>query len=424
MRQQDAQLLLSASEIVAAVQSLYADELKPFGRVLLKRLRERAAGRAARSQQLPEDAVDPETMPRVNPRHLQKLCESCRQLRVMAEEGREYSVTLVGRAQSFLDVCSPADLYPEEFWESLASYLDNLDPDELALPGGRYACARVLASRSLSFLEGYSLGQICHVVQLAISQRRLLGYRGGCLCPYKHSEGWVKEQCAVAQAPTGQESCLVVSWEEAPALLQQLLRSRRHVESGGVSISNLKRLFRLDFQRELSQTVLGYVRLLDLLVDPRLQEVCTLHALPNGQVLVRGKEVCPVAWCPPQWLPLGAALEPQWVPLGPMPMVTYFSAPEATKVPMPPPLHLSMPGVDADKGSNTDSTAGDVADCDLSSDASGLDSSSSPRLVTSAESVGDHWAINVKNTFIDVRGPRDTTEHRRRSLPVSMGASR
>merc|ERR1712045_344004 len=109
-----------------------------------------------------------------------------------------------------------------------------------------YACARVLAARQISIFQGRSLGQICHIVQLAISQRRLLGYRDGCLCPYKHSESWVKEQCAFAQAPTGQESCPAVSWEDAPALLRQLLKSHRQAEPGGISISNLKRLFRLD----------------------------------------------------------------------------------------------------------------------------------------------------------------------------------
>lgn len=414
MRQQGAQLLLSAPEIVAAVRSLYADELKPFGRVLLKRLRERAAARAAVMQQLPEDAIDPEAMPRVNPRHLQKLCEGSRQLHVVPEEGREYSVTLAREPHCFLDVCSPVDLYPEDFWQALSAYLDSLGSDEMALPGGRYACARVLVGRRLAFLEGFSLGQICHVVQLAISQRRLLGYRDGCLCPYMHSEGWVKEQCAVAQAPTGQESCPVVSWEEAPALLQQLLSSHRQAELGGVSISNLKRLFRLDFQRELSQTVLGHVRLLDLLNDPRLNDICTLHAQPNGQVLVRGVGASSAAWCPA--VPPGVWAH--WVPLSAMPSVTFCSLPEQTYVPMFPQVD-KMGYADS---IYTESTAGDLVDSDLSSDIEGFESSSSSRQDTDDEQGHDQWAIDVKNTFIDVRSRCGSARHRRRSVPASMGA--
>merc|ERR1719251_74126 len=126
MAQAGAQLLLSAREIVAAVRSVYADELKPFGRVLLKRLRERAAEREARRLQLPDDAIDPETMPRVNPRHLQKLCKACKQLHVTPEDGSEYSVTLVGHTQRFLDVCNTVDLYSEQLWAATSAYLDDL----------------------------------------------------------------------------------------------------------------------------------------------------------------------------------------------------------------------------------------------------------------------------------------------------------
>merc|ERR1711920_611664 len=112
-----------------------------------------------------------------------------------------YSVTLVNQPGSFVDACSPADTYPEELWSALSSYLDGMSFDEMSIPGGRYVCARVLMGRQLPFLRGQSLGQICHMVQIAISQRRLLGYREGCLVPYRHSEAWVTEQCALAQSP-------------------------------------------------------------------------------------------------------------------------------------------------------------------------------------------------------------------------------
>lgn len=412
--------MLSASEILASVRSLYADELKPFGRVLLKRLRERAAARQARAQQLPEHSVDPDSMPRVNPRHLQKLCETCRQLQVAREDGREYSVTLVGQPCSFLDVCSPVDPYPHRFWETFATYLDSVSPDEGRLPGGRYACARLLRSRHLPFLQGYSLGRVCHVVQLAISARRLLGYREGCLVPYLHSEGWVKEQCAVAQAPMGLESFPVVSWDEARTLLRVLLSSHRQAEPGGIMISNLKRLFRLDFQRELSQTALGHVRLLDLLSDPGLSDICTLHAQHNGQVLVQGITTS-TQWC--SAVPAGV-----WVPLGSLPMMAVTTMPEHVGVPVLPEVPHECDEIRTLKSYCTESTAEEPLDSDLSSDNEGLGSSSSFQEDTDdGEDKDGRWAINVKNTFIDVlvkdpSFPLSCTKHRRRSVPAHMGA--
>lgn len=272
-------------EVLASVESLYVNELKPFGRVLLRRIRERAAARLAQAEGLPADAIDPESLPRINPRHLRRRCELCDQLSVAVEDAREYSVIVVGQPCAFLDACSPNDPYPQDLWEEMTSYMQSLGPADIEFPGGRYACARVLASRRLAFLEGRSLGQLCHIVQLAISQRRLLGKRGGGLVPYKYSEDWVKEQRAVAQSPMRQESCPVVTWEQASIYLRHLLSIYEN-EPSGITISNLKRLFRLHFRSELSETALGHVRLLDLLSDWRLHDVCALHVKGNGHFMV------------------------------------------------------------------------------------------------------------------------------------------
>lgn len=285
---------LSAPEVLASVRSLYADELKPFGRVLLKRLRERAAAAVAISQGLAVEAVDPETMPRIDPKRLRRMCQTCPQLRVDPEDGREFSVTLVGRPCNFLDVCSPHDPYPPEMWLDAATYFQSLTEEDMYLPGGRYACARVLVGRGLPFLAGCSLGQVCHIVQLAISQKRILGYLEGQLVPYWHSEEWVKEQYAFHQQPIcsrkGTNSLPLATWEEARARLLELLDSESNPEPGVVTLSNVKRLFRSRFQLELSETVLGHSRLFDLLHDVRFRDVCTVQAHGNGQLLVKRAE--------------------------------------------------------------------------------------------------------------------------------------
>jgi hypothetical protein len=278
-------------EVTAAIRSLYADELKPLGRVILKRLREHAAAAQASSLGLSAEEVDPEEAPRIDPKQLRRLCESCQLLHVEPEEGKEYCALLKSEVFHFVDVCSPHDPYPVDLWTAFQDYLRSLcTEEEMVLPCGRYTCARTLMSRQLPFFTGCSLGQVCHIVQLAISHRRLLGYREGQLVPFLASEEWEKEQCAFQQQPfpskksTGSGALPVASWDETRACLWQLLSEATGLE---LALSNVKRLFRSNFGLELSETTLGYARLFDLLQDPRIQDVCTLHPQSRGQILVR-----------------------------------------------------------------------------------------------------------------------------------------
>merc|ERR1719379_8998 len=66
----------------------------------------------------------------------------------------------------------------------------------MTLPGGRYACAQALVSRGLPFLQGRKLGQVCHIVQLAMTDKKLLGYLNGAVVPYHRSQSMIKEVCA------------------------------------------------------------------------------------------------------------------------------------------------------------------------------------------------------------------------------------
>merc|ERR1719174_427825 len=81
-------------------------------------------------------------------------------------------------------------------WGAAAAYFQLLSGDNMYLPGGRYSCAQELQARDLAFLQGCSLGRVCHIVQLAISQKKLLGYLNGAVVPYAFSQSMVKEQCA------------------------------------------------------------------------------------------------------------------------------------------------------------------------------------------------------------------------------------
>merc|ERR1719450_630616 len=102
---------------------------------------------------------------------------------------------------TFVDAYSPVDVYPAEMWQGAAAYFAGLEGESMVLPGRRYSCAQALVARGLPFLQGRSLGQVSHIVQLAISQKKLLGYLNGAVVPYGRSQSMLKEQCAKRQRP-------------------------------------------------------------------------------------------------------------------------------------------------------------------------------------------------------------------------------
>lgn len=96
---------LSMSVVLRAVRSLYDDELKPFGRILLKRIREQASQAQASSRGLPVDTAEADAVPRVDPRRLRRLCEKCTQLCVCVRGGEQGVLRGVGRARRALRGC-------------------------------------------------------------------------------------------------------------------------------------------------------------------------------------------------------------------------------------------------------------------------------------------------------------------------------
>lgn len=281
---------LEEDEVVAAARSIFADDMKPYGRLLLKRLRERAAERVAKAKGLHVSEVLPESMPRIDPKRLRAVCEACRKLHVNSEDGREFSVYIEGERAVFLDVCSSEDTYSAHIWEGFAAYLAALDEHTL-LPGGRYACARELMQLELSFLEGLTLAQVCHLVQLATSTRKLLGYKGKSLVPYAYSSDYLKAECALKGSPMSTDTLPAATWEQAIECLRMLANTRLANEPGGLTISNVKRLVRSTFSLELSETALGHLRLVDLLHDVRFRGVYRIVEPKSGQLAMRPVEI-------------------------------------------------------------------------------------------------------------------------------------
>jgi len=266
---------ICTEDVLAAVESLYDDELKPYGRILRKRLEERGA-----LQYRCDVGTDIQ--------NIKDVCEACPLLSVQLEEGGEWSATLKGRTPCFVDVYSPNDYYSNDVWQQMADYFDSFQDPVDGLPGGRYSCAQALMARSLPFLESRSLGQVSHIVQLAISQKKILGHSNGTLVPYKHSQSMLKDRCAEHQKPCmnpKRRSKRLATWESVRSAMQQILVPCVAV-SDSIALSNLKRLFRDKFHQELSETALGHRKLSDLLQDKRLSDICSVRLQGNAYIVV------------------------------------------------------------------------------------------------------------------------------------------
>lgn len=306
-------------EIFAAIRSLYVDEMKPYGRLLRKRIAERSV-------------ADPsDKLPDVDVHHLRTICNQSEEFVVTVEDSGDWSVILANTDSMFVDVYSIEDIYPAELWAGIASYFESASDDDMTLPGGRYSCAQALQSRCLSFLEGCSLGQLCHIVQLAISEKKLLGYLNGAIVTYGRSQSMLKETCAVQQQalanPCNEAASLpCATWEQARVTLRSILEEAASAQKGPaqVALSNIKRTFRSQFGLELSETMLGHSKLSELLQDARFGDICYVQLEKHGYTVVQHpstiKEHGIVTFCVDEPLCLADAEEGDEIPaFGPTP---------------------------------------------------------------------------------------------------------
>jgi hypothetical protein len=264
-------------DLLHAIDSLYNDHLRPYGRLIRKRLGEDAEVKGT-------GAVDG------NLGRLRAACEGSHKIRVEAEADGEWSAVLVGRSFDFVDFYSHNDPYPEDMWRAAQDYFEVMERENGSLPGGRYATALALMKLDLPFLSTYSLGQLCHIVELAMTTRKLLGYLEGAIVPYACSHSRVKDSAAERRVGNGNASqqLPLATWEVARTCLREILASATRKGKASVPLSTLKRLYRSRFHTELSETALGYTKLTELLQDPRIADLCTVRLLEQGYVLTPG----------------------------------------------------------------------------------------------------------------------------------------
>jgi hypothetical protein len=317
------------ADVLRAIESLYVDQMKPYGRLLRKRIAENTdVSEHARTGKLPE----------VDVQHLRALCLDCDELVMTHEACGDWSVTFVNRPLAFVDAYGTDDVYPSELWASLAAYLESGPLDEMTFPGGRYACAQAFQRRELSFLEGYSLGQLCHIVQLAISDKKHLGYLNGSIVAYGRSQSMIKEQRALqhqALPLVNDEAAALpcATWEQAIACVRLILDATQAAGDqegpAQVALSNVKRLFRSQFGLELSETFLGHSKLSELMQDHHFEDLCYVSLGRQGYSVIQCQQASsPGSFCPGEPLCLADAAEedtpvfqPTPGPFGPSPLV-------------------------------------------------------------------------------------------------------
>merc|ERR1719272_1051913 len=75
-------------------------------------------------------------------------------------------------------------------------------------------------------------------------------------------------------------------WVSMRVCLAEIMDLARCSSDGVERLTNIKRVFRARFQLELSETLLGYTKLSDLLHDPVLVDLCSVELRSGGYVVV------------------------------------------------------------------------------------------------------------------------------------------
>eukprot|EP00404_Azadinium_spinosum_P062010 CAMPEP_0180704238 /NCGR_PEP_ID=MMETSP1038_2-20121128/7043_1 /TAXON_ID=632150 /ORGANISM="Azadinium spinosum, Strain 3D9" /LENGTH=330 /DNA_ID=CAMNT_0022736045 /DNA_START=1 /DNA_END=990 /DNA_ORIENTATION=+ len=250
-----------ATDLLETIKSLYDDLLEPLDRHVLRRVEERTGSRWSAKQ-------------------LRAVAARTPTIRLVDAEADPSSFWLYHTewpVDKFVDQKSMEDRYPAQLWNDLREFVAATDWGT-GLARSRYECAVVLRSKMPQILAEYRLGEICHIVQLAVKVHHILGYRDGSLVPYYSSsdyEKYMNAECKrfLAECPVDQTA---VTWAELPGYLAEILNET----SGGnsaIGLSIMKDFFRHKYKRELSEAALGCTTLSAVFENESLAQICRLE---------------------------------------------------------------------------------------------------------------------------------------------------
>eukprot|EP01068_Selenidium_serpulae_P013541 Selendium_serpulae@DN5973_c0_g1_i9.p1 len=152
--------------------------------------------------------------------------------------------------------------------------------------GGRYGMASELYNRNLALLRGYSLGEVCHIVQLAIV-KGILAYENELLKPVSACTKISIANCSTAiglpaesqmsNSELGfphieQKGQPVSNLEQAKEVVASVLAN----EPEGIHLAHLKQRILKNHQRYITPTAFGYEKLSALLSSGLFADTCYL----------------------------------------------------------------------------------------------------------------------------------------------------
>ncbi|CEL97678.1 unnamed protein product [Vitrella brassicaformis CCMP3155] len=246
--------------------------------------------------------------------------------------------------RGWVDPKSSVNPYPERVWRQLSDYLCVLMREggcgrggeatgEFAyqFKGGRYGMAMELKKRSLHWTNEWTLGEMCHIVQLAIT-KGLLAYENNILQPVAACKGIASAVLEVtprtqAQPPSpttptspgfppntttttttttatsdgladecdgrggkgGGAACL-----KDVELVKECISSLLKDFPQGILLSQFKRRFSAKFRRTIVPTAFGHIKLSSFLTHPPMDEVCRVYKSRDNKVTIHPTNYVPL----------------------------------------------------------------------------------------------------------------------------------
>jgi len=245
----------------SCLESLYEDRIKPMANYVKGRLKEKSVPEQIVKGFVELYAQHPDLFQVINPAGAD-------------DEATIFLVTEPSWFKGWIDIDSPDDPYDEELWGNLAKFLDG----EHTFAGGRYGMARELMQRNLPFLAAHSLGEVCHIVQLAIQHRRLIVYHRKMLKPIQT----VLCQLSPANGANGAAMQEGEEIKDMDDLCLVLFRMLIH-HPQGIRLCRMKQMIKHEFCRKLSEMAFQCTKLIELFNQEPLAATFVLDTENDGK---------------------------------------------------------------------------------------------------------------------------------------------
>jgi len=249
------------STLVSILESLYEDRIKPMANYVKGRLKERST---------PESIV--KTFVDLYAQHPDLFIVQQPTPGNGADEATIFFVKEPSWFKGWIDIDAPDDPYDEEIWKEFAKFLDG----EHTFAGGRYGMARELMQRNLPFLAPLSLGEVCHMVQLAIQHRRLIVYHRKMLKPIQ------TVLCQLSPANGNGANAEGEEIKDMDDLCMVLFRMLMH-HPQGIRLCRMKQMIKHELCRKLSEMAFQCTKLIELFNQEPLTSTFILDTENDGK---------------------------------------------------------------------------------------------------------------------------------------------